>query len=147
MLAAKTAASSFTATRGPPEVRPEGRQDNRAEGEGVGRGYSHPRPEGAAGTPGRHPAGGQLKNEGGVQVVDAMSQACAMMVGVSVGEDLLEERRRRRRAGDPRLSDADREILRRVTRGDLQPEFQAALDADLAADPLLGGGEPSDQAD
>jgi hypothetical protein len=69
-----------------------------------------------------------------------------MMVGVSVGEDLLEERRRRRRAGDPRLSDTDREILRRVTRGDLQGEFQAALDADLAADPLLGGEHP-DQAD
>lgn len=76
-----------------------------------------------------------------------MSQACAMMVGVSVGEDLLEERRRRRRAGDSRLSDADREILRRATRGDLQPEFQAALDADLTADPLLGGTENSDQAD
>jgi hypothetical protein len=60
-------------------------------------------------------------------------------VAVSVGEELLEERRRRRRAGDPRLTEADREILRRVTRGDLQPEFQAALDADLAADPLLGG--------
>jgi hypothetical protein len=54
------------------------------------------------------------------------------------GEERLEERRRRRRAGDPRLGEADREILRRVTRGDLQPEFQAALDADLAADPLLG---------
>jgi hypothetical protein len=68
------------------------------------------------------------------------------MVGMSVGEELLEERRRRRRAGDPRLSEADREILRRVTRGDLQGEFQAALDADLAADPLLGGHEPVDQA-
>ena len=41
--------------------------------------------------------------------------------------------------------EADREILRRVTRGDLQPEFQAALDADLTADPLLGGSENSDQ--
>jgi hypothetical protein len=68
------------------------------------------------------------------------------MVSMSVGEELLEERRRRRRAGDPRLSEADREILRRVTRGDLQAEFQAALDADLAADPLLGGHEPADQA-
>ncbi|HEX3424886.1 MAG TPA: hypothetical protein VHT30_02060 [Acidimicrobiales bacterium] len=63
---------------------------------------------------------------------------------MSVGEELLEERRRRRRAGDPRLSEADREILRRVTRGDLQAEFQAALDADLAADPLLGGGPEPD---
>jgi len=62
-------------------------------------------------------------------------------VGVSVGEELLEERRRRRRAGDPRLSDADRELLRRLTTGDLVDEFQAALDAVSAADPLIGGGE------
>ena len=59
--------------------------------------------------------------------------------GVTIGEEILEERRRRRRAGDPRITDADREILRRVTHGDLADEFQAALDADLAADPLLGG--------
>ena len=59
--------------------------------------------------------------------------------GVPIGEEILEERRRRRRAGDPRITDADREILRRVTHGDLADEFQAALDADLAADPLLGG--------
>lgn len=70
-----------------------------------------------------------------------------MMVDVSVGEDLIEERRRRRRAGDPRLSDADREILRRVTRGDLQADFQAALNADLSNDPLLGGGQHPDDAD
>ena len=62
-------------------------------------------------------------------------------MGVSVGEELLEERRRRRRAGDPRLSDADRELLRRLTTGDLVDEFQAALDAVSAADPLIGGGE------
>jgi hypothetical protein len=65
-----------------------------------------------------------------------------MMVGMSIGEDLREERRRRRRDGDPRLSDADRAILGRVTRGDLQPEFQATLDADLVADPLVGSGYP-----
>lgn len=58
---------------------------------------------------------------------------------MSTGEELLEERRRRRRAGDPRLTESDREILRRITVGDLAEEFQAALDADLAADPLLGG--------
>jgi len=63
---------------------------------------------------------------------------------VSIGEELLEERRRRRRAGDPRLTDADRELLRRVTRGDLAGEFQAALDAVSAADPLLGDGAGSD---
>ena len=64
----------------------------------------------------------------------------------TIGEKLLEERRRRRRrVGDPRFSDEDRAILRRVTRGDLAEEFQAALDADLAADPLLGGQpDPND---
>ena len=61
------------------------------------------------------------------------------MEPVTIGEELLEERRRQRRAGDPRLTDADREILRRVTRGDLADEFQAALDADLVNDLLLGG--------
>lgn len=59
------------------------------------------------------------------------------MALVTIGEELLEGRRRR--AGDSRLTDADREILRRVTRGDLAEEFQAALDADLVADPFLGG--------
>jgi len=58
--------------------------------------------------------------------------------GVSIGEELIEERRRRRRAGDPRLSDADRELLRRLTTGDLVGEFQAGLDAVSAADPLFG---------
>lgn len=57
--------------------------------------------------------------------------------------DVSEERRRRRRAGDPRLTDADREILDRITTGDLADEFQAALDAQLVADPLLGG-QPAD---
>jgi hypothetical protein len=66
------------------------------------------------------------------------------MESVTTGEELLEERRRRRRAGDPRLTDADRQILRRVTRGDLAEDFQAALDADLAADPLLGGHDTDD---
>jgi molybdenum-dependent DNA-binding transcriptional regulator ModE len=58
---------------------------------------------------------------------------------MTAGEELLEERRRRRRAGDPRLTDEDKAILRRITSGDLAEEFQAALDADLEADPLLGG--------
>ena len=65
----------------------------------------------------------------------------------TIGEELLEERRQRRRAGDPRLSDEDRAILRRMTRGDLADEFQAALDADLAADPLLGGHPDPDDPD
>jgi hypothetical protein len=63
---------------------------------------------------------------------------------MSVGDDLLEQRRLRRRAGDPRLSDADREILRRITTGDLAGEFQAALDVDVESDPLLGGHDNSD---
>jgi hypothetical protein len=46
------------------------------------------------------------------------------------------------RAADPRLSAEGREILARITRGDLQPEFQA----DLAVDRLLGG-EYRDQPD
>jgi hypothetical protein len=53
--------------------------------------------------------------------------------------DFMEGRRRRRRAGDPRLTDEGRAILARITDGDLADEFQAALDADLVADPLLGG--------
>jgi hypothetical protein len=53
--------------------------------------------------------------------------------------DVSEERRRRRRAGDPRLSDAGKEVLARITTGDLADEFQAALDADSEADPILGG--------
>lgn len=60
---------------------------------------------------------------------------------MSVGEDLLQERRRRRRAGDERLTDGDRELLRRLASGDLQGEFQAALDEVSLADPLLGGSD------
>ncbi len=63
---------------------------------------------------------------------------------MSIGEELAEERRRRRRAGDPRLSDNDREYLQRLTDGDLAGEFQAALDAVSAADPLLGGYNDND---
>jgi hypothetical protein len=57
---------------------------------------------------------------------------------MSIGEELVAERRRRRRAGDPRLSEADREFLGRLVDGDLAEEFQAALDAVSDADPLLG---------
>ena len=63
---------------------------------------------------------------------------------VTIGEDLLEERRRRRRAGDPRLSAEGRELFQRMTTGDLVDEFQDALDADVAADPLLGGHDDGD---
>jgi len=61
------------------------------------------------------------------------------MEAVTIGEELLEERRRRRRAGDPRLSAQGRELFLRMTTGDLVDEFQAALDGDLDAGPLLGG--------
>jgi molybdenum-dependent DNA-binding transcriptional regulator ModE len=60
---------------------------------------------------------------------------------MSIGEELLEERRRRRRAGDPRLTDAGREFLGRLVDSDLAEQFQAALNAVSAADPLLGGTE------
>ena len=58
-----------------------------------------------------------------------------------VSLDLAEERRRRRRAGDPRVTETGRELMRRLTTGDLADEFQAALDQDLESDPLLGGSE------
>lgn len=60
------------------------------------------------------------------------------MEPVTIGEELLEERRRRRRAGDPRITPEGREILRRVTRGDLADAFQEA--------PLLGGHDTDDDA-
>lgn len=58
--------------------------------------------------------------------------------GMSIGEELIEQRRQRRRAGDPRLSEADREFLGRLVDGDLAEQFQAALDAVSDTDPLLG---------
>ena len=50
-----------------------------------------------------------------------------------------EERRRRRRAGDPRRSPEGRELFRRVTTGDLVTDFQADLDEVMTRDPLLSG--------
>lgn len=61
------------------------------------------------------------------------------MAAMSIGEELIEERRRRRRAGDPRLTDEDRAILVRLVKGDLADDFQAALDSVSDNDPLLGG--------
>ena len=66
------------------------------------------------------------------------------MEAMSIGEELLEERRRRRQAGDPRITPEGREILLRLVSGDLVEEFQAALDAVSAADPLLGDGDIDD---
>jgi len=62
----------------------------------------------------------------------------------TVGEELLEARRRRRRDGDPRISPAGRETLRRFVSGDLMGVFQDALDADAEADPALSGSDPLD---
>jgi hypothetical protein len=39
------------------------------------------------------------------------------------------------------LSEAGKELFRRMTTGDLAGEFQAALDAVSDADPLLGGSD------
>jgi hypothetical protein len=61
------------------------------------------------------------------------------MVEMSIGEELIEGRRRR--AGDPRLSYEGKELFRRMTTGDLMDEFQATLDAISDADPLVGGGD------
>jgi hypothetical protein len=58
--------------------------------------------------------------------------------------DVFDERRRRRLAGDPRLSEEGRDLFERITDGDLADEFQAALDADLDADSLLGGSVSDD---
>jgi hypothetical protein len=63
---------------------------------------------------------------------------------VTKGEQLLEEFRRQRRAGDPRLTDSDKEILRRITTGDLADEFAASLGAISDADTVLGGGTDPD---
>lgn len=59
-------------------------------------------------------------------------------MGVSIAEELAEERRRRRLAGDPRVTPKDRELLLRLVKGDLMDEFQAALDAVSAEDPEVG---------
>jgi hypothetical protein len=58
---------------------------------------------------------------------------------VTTGHDLPEEFRRQRRAGDPRLTEGDKESLRRVTTGDLADELADSLAAVSDADPVLGG--------
>lgn len=78
------------------------------------------------------------------RLADPPMRSGGRLVAMSVGEELLEQRRQRRRAGDPRLSPEGREILRRLVSGDLTGEFQAALDAVNVADPLLGGGPDPD---
>ena len=60
------------------------------------------------------------------------------------GQQLLEDLERQRRAGDPRLTEADRAILERITTGDLVDEFAAGLAAVSDEDPLLRGRDHLD---
>lgn len=61
------------------------------------------------------------------------------------GEELLEEFRRQRRGGDPRITAEGREILLRITKGDLADEFADSLAAISEADPMLSGREDPEQ--
>jgi hypothetical protein len=63
---------------------------------------------------------------------------------VSLADELLEKRRQRRRAGDPRLSPEGREILLRLTTGDLAEEFGRSLEEISDVDPLLSGTDRDD---
>ncbi|MBI2705044.1 MAG: hypothetical protein HYX32_07110 [Actinobacteria bacterium] len=63
---------------------------------------------------------------------------------MSLADELLEQRRRRRREGDPRLSPEGREILLRITTGDLADEFGRSLEEISEADPLLSGTDRDD---
>ncbi len=72
------------------------------------------------------------------------SQSGRRLAGVSIADQLFEERRLRRRAGDPRLSDDGREVLRRITTGDLADEFVRSLEEISDADPLLTGIDDHD---
>ena len=58
---------------------------------------------------------------------------------VTKGEQLLEEFRRQRRAGDPRITPEGRKILTRITMGDLADEFASSLAESSDADPMLSG--------
>jgi hypothetical protein len=77
--------------------------------------------------------------------LDSLEKGCqhrddrAIMVPVSIADQLLEQRRLRRRAGDSRLSEEGREILLRITTGDLAEEFGRSLDEIAESDPLLSG--------
>jgi hypothetical protein len=63
------------------------------------------------------------------------------MNGVSLADQLLEERRARRRAGDPRFTEQGRAIVRRLTTGDLADAFGRSLDEVSEADPLLSADD------
>ena len=60
------------------------------------------------------------------------------------GSQLLEELRRRRRGGDQRLSTEGRQILQRITTGDLTDAFADALSDSSESDSLLSGATDPD---
>jgi len=62
----------------------------------------------------------------------------------TTGQDFLEELRRQRRGGAPRITPEGREILTRIVMGDLADEFADSLAEISASDPLLGGGPGDD---
>jgi hypothetical protein len=62
-------------------------------------------------------------------------------VVVNNGEDLLEEMRQRRQAGDPRITPEGRAILRRLTTGDLAEAFADALAESSNFDRTLGSSQ------
>jgi hypothetical protein len=63
---------------------------------------------------------------------------------VTTGQDLLDELRRQRRGGDPRITPEGRAILTRIVSGDLADEFADSLAEISSSDPLLGGGPDED---
>jgi hypothetical protein len=63
---------------------------------------------------------------------------------MSIADQLLEERRARRRAGDPRFTEEGRAIVRRLTTGDLAEEFGRSLDEIADADSTLSGHDDHD---
>lgn len=58
---------------------------------------------------------------------------------MSPDRPLLEELRRQRHQADPRLTEQDKAILRRITTGDLADEFADSLSAISEEDPFLAG--------
>lgn len=54
-----------------------------------------------------------------------------------MADELLEQKRLRRRAGDPRVTPQGRELIRRLTTGDLADDFQQSLDEVSEQDPIL----------
>ena len=75
------------------------------------------------------------------RLVTSLMSSRGRLEVVSSGDDLLGQQRRRRRAGDPRITPQGRELLLRMVAGDLMGEFQAELDSISAEDPDLGGAQ------